>query len=195
MSAPWAARRRVRLLFDASPQPSRPRLTRPRWVSDLLRVRDAERKAEPGRARAATARLPLVAELLAACLAAGAAPHRAAEAVGRSVGGPLGDGLVRAAVELRLGDEPQAVWARFAARPGCEVLARCMERAGTGGVPAIRDISRVARESRARRARSAAEAARRAAVLITGPLGLCFLPAFLATGVAPVVVGLARSLL
>jgi hypothetical protein len=32
-------------------------------------------------------------------------------------------------------------------------------------------------------------------VLVTGPLGLCFLPAFLAVGVAPVVMGLAGSLL
>jgi hypothetical protein len=31
-------------------------------------------------------------------------------------------------------------------------------------------------------------------VLITGPLGLCFLPAFLVIGVVPVVVGLAGQL-
>jgi pilus assembly protein TadC len=32
-------------------------------------------------------------------------------------------------------------------------------------------------------------------VLITGPLGLCFLPAFLTLGIAPVVVGLAGEAL
>jgi hypothetical protein len=32
-------------------------------------------------------------------------------------------------------------------------------------------------------------------VLITGPLGLCFLPAFLVLGVAPVVIGLATAAL
>ena len=38
----------------------------------------------------------------------------------------------------------------------------------------------------------AAEArAQRAGVLIAAPLGLCFLPAFLVLGVAPVVIGLA----
>jgi hypothetical protein len=31
-------------------------------------------------------------------------------------------------------------------------------------------------------------------VLITGPLGLCFLPAFFCLGVLPVVVGLAEQL-
>ena len=35
----------------------------------------------------------------------------------------------------------------------------------------------------------------RAAVLVTAPVGLCFLPAFLAVGVAPVVIGLADGLL
>ncbi|MFD1151692.1 secretion system protein, partial [Saccharothrix hoggarensis] len=32
--------------------------------------------------------------------------------------------------------------------------------------------------------------AQRAAVLVAGPLALCFLPAFLCLGVAPVVIGL-----
>ena len=44
--------------------------------------------------------------------------------------------------------------------------------------------------------RDAVEArAERAGVLVTGPLGLCFLPAFLALGIVPVVVGLAGPLL
>lgn len=37
--------------------------------------------------------------------------------------------------------------------------------------------------------------AQRAGVLITGPLGLCFLPAFFCLGVVPVVIGLADQLL
>jgi hypothetical protein len=40
----------------------------------------------------------------------------------------------------------------------------------------------------------AAARGQRAGVLITGPLGLCFLPAFLAMGVVPVVIGLASGL-
>ncbi|MCF6522578.1 type II secretion system F family protein [Streptomyces sp. JJ36] len=138
--------------------------------------------------------LPLAAELLAACLAAGSAPAGAAEAVGRSFGGPLGARLRRAAAELRLGGAPEAAWARFGALPGCADLARCMERAGTTGVPAVEEVSRLATECRARRSRAATARTRRAAVHVTGPLGLCFLPAFLAVGVAPVVLGLAGSL-
>jgi pilus assembly protein TadC len=37
--------------------------------------------------------------------------------------------------------------------------------------------------------------AQRAGVLIAAPLGLCFLPAFLALGVVPVLIGLAAGLM
>jgi hypothetical protein len=41
-------------------------------------------------------------------------------------------------------------------------------------------------------ARAAAE---RAAVLIAGPLGLCYLPAFVCLGIVPVIAGLATDVL
>ncbi len=44
-------------------------------------------------------------------------------------------------------------------------------------------------------AQAAAAAAERAGVLIAGPLGLCFLPAFLCVGIVPLVVGLAGDVL
>ncbi|MGW8766936.1 type II secretion system F family protein [Streptomyces sp. NPDC055815] len=139
--------------------------------------------------------LPLAADLLAACAASGAGPGEAAEAVGRSLGGPLGERLTRTAAELRLGGEPAEVWGRFGAIPGAEGLARCMERAGSSGAPAAEAVARHAAALRAGRARAAAAGARRAQVLISAPVGLCFLPAFLAVGVAPVVIGLATGLL
>jgi hypothetical protein len=40
-----------------------------------------------------------------------------------------------------------------------------------------------------------AAAAQRASVLIAGPLGLCYLPAFLCLGIVPVVAGLAGDVL
>lgn len=150
---------------------------------------------ERTRASAAAEQLPLAAELMAACLAAGSGPAQAADAVGRSLGGPLGIRLIRTATELRLGAEPEAAWAHFASLPGSEGFVRSMERAGTAGAPAVAQMTRLTGELRARRAREASARARRAAVLVTGPLGLCFLPAFLAVGVAPVVMGLANSLL
>ncbi|WP_343308297.1 type II secretion system F family protein [Streptomyces sp. SID5770] len=139
--------------------------------------------------------LPLAADLLAACVASGASPGEAVEAVGRSLGGPLGERLARTAAELRLGGEPAEVWRRFGAIPGAMGLARCLERAGSSGAPSAEAVARHATALRAARARTAAAGARRAQVLISAPVGLCFLPAFLAVGVAPVVIGLATGLL
>ncbi|MFD7510220.1 type II secretion system F family protein, partial [Streptomyces sp. NPDC059853] len=119
----------------------------------------------------------------------------AAGAVGGSLGGPLGDGLRRAATELRLGGEPAAVWKRFGQLPGAAGLARRLELAGASGAPAVAAVAAEAAECRGRRRRVAQSTARRAAVLVTGPLGLCFLPAFLLIGVAPVVIGLAKELM
>ncbi|MBC3986196.1 type II secretion system F family protein [Streptomyces sp. AC536] len=139
--------------------------------------------------------LPLTAEMLAACLAAGAGPPEAAEAVGNSLGGPLGQRLAWAAAELRLGGEPSTVWGRVAALPGAAELARSLERATVTGAPAVEPVTRLAADCRADRGRAATARARRAGVLATAPLGLCFLPAFLLVGVAPVVIGLAEGLL
>ncbi|MFD3699470.1 type II secretion system F family protein [Streptomyces sp. NPDC058646] len=139
--------------------------------------------------------LPFAADLLAACLAAGAGPVEAAEVVGESLGGPVGERLALAGAQLRLGGEPGAAWGRLAEIPGAGVLAECLERAARTGAPAAEPVSRLATALRADRARQAGARAQRAAVLVTAPVGLCFLPAFLAIGVAPVVIGMASGLL
>ncbi|MFF3767207.1 type II secretion system F family protein [Streptomyces sp. NPDC001922] len=144
---------------------------------------------------AVSRQLPMAADLLAACLAAGAGPCEAADAVGRSLGGPVGDRLARTAAELRLGGEPATAWGRLGALAGARGLARCLERAQATGSPAVQPVTRVAAECRAEQARTATARARRAGVLATAPLGLCFLPAFLTVGVAPVLIGLATGLL
>ncbi|NEC80655.1 hypothetical protein G3I38_15800, partial [Streptomyces sp. SID7958] len=55
--------------------------------------------------------------------------------------------------------------------------------------------ARIAAGTRAEWARAGTARARRAAVLVTAPVGLCFLPAFVAVGVLPVVIGLAGGVL
>ncbi len=139
--------------------------------------------------------LPLAADLLAACVAVGAGPREAAEEVGRSIGGPVGDQLVRTALEIRLGGEPADAWGRLGEIPGAGPLARCLHRAGATGAPAAEPVARLAASMRAERAAAAVARAQRAGVLVTAPVGLCFLPAFLAVGVAPVIIGLAGGLL
>lgn len=163
-----------------------------------LGVRRWQARARPSAGvdpREAERQLPFAADLLAACLAAGAGPVEAAEVVGESLGGPVGERLARAGAELRLGGEPGAGWGRLAEIPGARALAECLERAARTGAPVAEPVSRLASALREDRARQAGARAQRAAVLITAPVGLCFLPAFLAIGVAPVVIGMASGLL
>ncbi|GGV55170.1 hypothetical protein GCM10010277_54890 [Streptomyces longisporoflavus] len=143
----------------------------------------------------AARQLPLAADLLAACVAAGAGPVVAAQAVGDALKGPVGERLSQGAAELRLGGEPGDAWRGLGAIPGAGALARLLERAGESGAPAAEPVARLAADCRAERGRAATAAARRAGVLMTAPVGLCFLPAFIAVGVLPVVIGLAGGLL
>ncbi|MFK0159269.1 type II secretion system F family protein [Streptomyces sp. NPDC090493] len=153
-----------------------------------------DRTAEAEAAEAAR-QLPLAADLLAACIAAGAGPVVAAQAVGEALGGPVGEALARGAAEVRLGGEPAVAWRRLAGLPGAAALARLLARADESGMPAAAPVARLAADARADWARSATARARRAAVLISAPVGLCFLPAFIAVGVLPVVIGLAGGVL
>ncbi|MFA3877574.1 type II secretion system F family protein [Streptomyces sp. MMCC 100] len=146
-------------------------------------------------AAAASRQLPLAADLLAACIAAGASPVTAARAVGDALGGPVGDALGRGAAEVRLGGEPDGAWRGLAAVPGAVPLARLLERAEVSGLPAAGPVARLAAQARADWARTTTARARRAAVMVTAPVGLCFLPAFIAVGVLPVVIGLAGGVL
>ncbi|UFR03161.1 type II secretion system F family protein [Streptomyces sp. Go40/10] len=143
----------------------------------------------------AARQLPLAADLLAACTTAGAGPVIAAQAVGEALGGPVGQALARGAAEVRLGGEPADAWRNLAALPGAGLLARLLERADESGLPAAGPVTRLASDARAEWARTATVRARRAAVLISAPVGLCFLPAFIAVGVLPVVIGLAGGLM
>ncbi|BDM73199.1 hypothetical protein HEK616_66860 [Streptomyces nigrescens] len=165
------------------------------FVAHRRLARHQEAQAARSAAEEVHRQLAPAGDLLAACLAAGAGPREAAEAVGRSLDGPVAERLRHVAAELRLGGEPAVVWRRLAALPGAGELARCMERAGISGVPAVESASRIAAALRAERDRAAAARARRAGVLVTLPLAGCFLPAFLLLGVAPVLIGLADGLL
>ncbi|MDQ4104368.1 MAG: type II secretion system F family protein, partial [Actinomycetota bacterium] len=55
-------------------------------------------------------------------------------------------------------------------------------------------LTRLAADMRASAREQSEVRAQRAGVLIAAPLGLCFLPAFLALGVIPVLIGLAAGL-
>ncbi len=155
-----------------------------------LRSRAAVRREEQLQAAA-----PLAGDLLAAALESGADPRSAVRAVGAALGGPLGDELERVVRAMDLGSEPRDAWASLLALSAMAGLARPLARASERGTPSAASVARGVEElRRASRARAAA-AAEVVAVRAVGPLGLCFLPAFVLLGVVPFVAGAVRAVL
>ncbi|TYC15487.1 type II secretion system F family protein [Actinomadura syzygii] len=161
------------------------------WLS-FNRLGNAERKRRQARL---VADLPVVVDLLAACLRGGAPWHEAVAAVADAVGGPLGDELRTVSVQIQLGADPAAAWLALAKEPMLAPLARAAVRASSTGAALAPTLSRLAQDQR-RTARSAAAArARAAGIHSLAPLGLCFLPAFVLLSVVPAVAGIALTIL
>jgi pilus assembly protein TadC len=142
--------------------------------------------------------LPLLLDLLAACLAGGAALPAAACAVGAAVPGPAGDRLGRVAAALAVGTPADLAWRALADDDVDDPLggvARALARSAETGAPVAAALAGLAAEARRESRAAGTRAARRAGVLAVAPLGLCFLPAFVLLGVLPVVVGLAAPVL
>ncbi|MGW4118872.1 type II secretion system F family protein [Nocardia sp. NPDC004711] len=137
-------------------------------------------------------------DLLAACLRAGLPTAAAAAAVASEAPDPLASALRRVADLLALGADPATAWEQATAGSAEETvtalarLARRSARSGTGLATAVAEL---AERRRGELEDVAAARAERAGVLIGGPLGLCFLPAFLCLGIVPVVIGLAGRVL
>jgi len=133
--------------------------------------------------------LPTGVDLLAACLAAGAAPESSLVVVSRALGGPVGEELLAIHHRLELGVDPAQVWRAVAAHDQLGPLGRAVGRAHETGAPVGRAVHQLAEELR-ERARADVEArARSIEVKAAAPLGLCLLPAFVVLGVVPMVVG------
>jgi hypothetical protein len=133
-------------------------------------------------------------ELLSACLRAGMPVPVAVRAVAEGLDAPAGPALRRTAELLALGADPAQAW-----QPALECtvtarLAKAARRSGRSGTALAESLTRLAAAVRADARELSETRAQRAGVLIAGPLGLCFLPAFLAIGVVPVVIGLAAGL-
>jgi pilus assembly protein TadC len=136
-------------------------------------------------------------DVLAACLRSGMPVSTAASATAPSAPAPLASALSRAADLLALGAEPATAWAGAAA-PGdatVDAMLRLARRSAASGAAMAQGVAELAEQSRHDAAATATAAAERASVLIAGPLGLCYLPAFVCLGIVPVVAGLAGDVL
>jgi Flp pilus assembly protein TadB len=133
-------------------------------------------------------------DLLAACLRAGLPVPAAVTAIADDLPTDAGRALRATADLLAMGADPVDAWTPAMACPHTAALARGARhtaRSGTTLADVVAGLATTVRDS----AGDAAEArAQRAGVLIAAPLGVCFLPAFICLGIAPVVAGLADQL-
>ncbi len=135
-------------------------------------------------------------DVLAVCLSAGMSVPAAAAATAPWAPPPTGELLRRAADLLTLGADPERAWSLpdvHGGRPDddtCAALLRLARRSADSGSALARGSAELAEKSRHDVVHAATAAAERAGVLIAGPLGLCFLPAFVCLGIVPVVAGL-----
>jgi hypothetical protein len=142
---------------------------------------------------------PLVLDLVAAVLEAGAPPAGAVAAVARALGA-AGDPGAEALVRVASG-APEAPAAGESAggksalgEPAdgelTSILRAEFDLAVRAGLAPAGLVRRAAARERQRLAAAQLKAARRLEVLLVVPAGLCLLPAFVLLGVAPVVLGL-----
>jgi pilus assembly protein TadC len=101
--------------------------------------------------------------------------------------------LVGVVARLRVGVPATQAWAR--PPPEYAGLAQAMVLASLSGAPAAAVVARAARDARAARREHIEREAARLGVRLVLPLGLAVLPGFVLLAVAPIVLGLATSVL
>lgn len=152
------------------------------------------RLARTGHTRPDPLALAATWDLLAACLRAGLPVPAAVAAIAADLPPEAERALCATSDLLAMGADPVEAWAPAMSCPHTAALARGARhtaRSGTALADIVAALAATVRDS----AVDAAEArAQRAGVLIAAPLGVCFLPAFICLGIAPVVAGLAGRL-
>jgi len=132
--------------------------------------------------------------LVAAALRSGVGAVEALEAVAAVDPGPAGYELAVVAAAHRWGQSPDEAWAHVG--PGWAAARVAWHAAHTAGAAPAGLLTAAAGRMRAEESRRVEAAVHRAGVLLVLPLGACFLPGFVATTVAPLVLhllgGLAR---
>jgi pilus assembly protein TadC len=162
--------------------PSSPALRLRRLLPDPAAAAAPEARGEPDEA--------LLLDLVAAAVLAGAPTATALAVAGEAGGGSVGRRLRATGTALLLGAGSDEAWPDD---PVVARLRRCLELSSRSGVPAVPLLRAAADTARRDRHRAGERAAARLGVQLALPLGLCAVPAFVAWGVVPVVLSLARQ--
>lgn len=135
--------------------------------------------------------LPIAVEVLASCLAIGASQEQALRAVAGGLGGSLAADFSRVSGALSVGADVAEAWA-LVPSADLRTLASVLSRAHVTGAPVAPQLWSLADQHRQLARVVAMDAARTLGVRSTGPLGLCFLPAFVLIAVVPLVLSLVQ---
>ena len=154
-----------------------------------------ESRAQRHRRELLQRQAPAAADLMAACLAAGATSADSVRAVSRALGEPISGPLDRLTGALSLGADPAGAWAALAADASLRPIARAAARSAETGAPLAALLASVADDQRDESRARAEALARASGVRSVAPLAACFLPAFLLIGIVPVVASLALPFL
>jgi len=95
---------------------------------------------------------------------------------------------------LRLGATPEQAWSLLPPREPFIGIALLARRSGHSGVKLADAFDRGAEQVLVEQRAAALARAQRVSVLAVGPLGACFLPAFVCLGIVPVVVAVASGI-
>jgi pilus assembly protein TadC len=131
------------------------------------------------------------ADLLAACLDAGAVPAAALQAAGEAPGGRIGELLSAAGHALASGEPVPVAFAEAEQlRPVAAIIGRSLHT----GSAMTDQLTALAEQLRADDHFDRLERAQRVGVLSALPLGMCLLPAFVLLAVVPAVLGLSTGI-
>lgn len=189
----WPNRSRVRLVHLGSAGTTVINRTAARGRQRILAAVD---RVVTGRRSAGADSLQLAVtwDLLAAGLRSGMPVPAAVRAAADTAPEGVRTVLLGTAERLALGTDPVDAWRGAAACHDTAELSRVACRTARSGAALAVAAAELAESVRASAGDRARARSQRAGVLLTGPLGLCFLPAFLCLGVIPVVIGLASQL-
>lgn len=134
-------------------------------------------------------------DLFAACLDAGLGTRDAARVVTRVAAAGHRQLWTRTVALLSIGVSPERAFDAMSGVEGLGKLADLVSVSHRSGSALATACRRISGGLRARAADQRTAAAERAGVFIALPLAVCFLPAFMIIGLAPVVLGMGSQLL
>jgi Flp pilus assembly protein TadB len=166
----------------------------PEFSARRGRQKRERKSSDVGRSDEISLQASVVADVLAATLAAGAPIEAALRGAVEASDQPTRGHLERVVSALEWGADPHQAWAALLDDPGFAPVARVVVRSHTTGASMSDALESAAMALRKTHVTAVEARARAAGVRSVAPLALCFLPAYLLVGVVPVIAGFAGDM-